>query len=117
MGDSFKNWADVYFSKDSVRLDIRVNKIEAFDSCRKETNNNKLSAQGFKGHLKTFCEYYGYTFNPTSECTTEDKIIVNDAGKTTEMIYISTKTKSLLAPTPAPPNAESEGEVKDDLPF
>lgn len=119
MGDSFKNWADVYFSKDSARLDVRVNKIEAFDSCRKETNNNKLSAQGFKGHLKTFCEYYGYTFNPASECTTEDKIIVNDNGKTTEMIYLSTKTKTIPTPnpTPTPPSAESEGEVTDDLPF
>jgi hypothetical protein len=122
MGDSFKNWADVYFNKESNRLDCRVNKGDAFDSCKKETNNMKLSAQGFKTHLKTFCEYYGYLFNPTNECTQDDKIIINNEGKTTEMIFIKTSNNiqlNLLEQPKAGPGqwTTADGNVVDDLNF
>ena len=56
MGDSFKDWAESYFSLNSGRLNKYLVKDEVFNACKISTGMNNLKAIKFKKMLKAFVE-------------------------------------------------------------
>lgn len=91
MGDEFFNWANLYFSQDGTK-DTLVKKDtvmkEYFDRC----NPRQRTTQSFSKKILAWCQYYGYTLNPSDLCNTSDKkrIIKKEEGVAVEMLYIQT---------------------------
>jgi len=104
MGDNFKSWADVYFSNEAKRLDVKTPRDEAQDSFFK--TSVKMSPQSFLGKLKAWCQLYGFILNPVDMSNDNRRIIVNVDGKSTEMFYIDTSGLTGLpkveTPKPSP---------------
>lgn len=104
MTDLFKDWADVYFSNDSERLNTEVIKSEAFDDF-KDNGGKNWKPTWFKKSLKAWCTYYGFELNPEILCGTDGRIIKkNSENKAVEHIFIRTK-----------PLTEIENERREDL--
>jgi hypothetical protein len=96
MGMAFKDWADVYFSPESSRIDTEIVKDEAFDDCLKIVKNNKWTANKFKKALVAWCKFNHFKLNPKHLCTDDKgkRIIRKIDNVTKEMIYVETKPAS-----------------------
>lgn len=117
MGDSFFNWADIYFSLEGGRLDQLIPRQEAFNDYIRNNNIKHYSTQRFSASLEAWCKYYQFEFNPKELKNKSGRVIAkalkrNPDGSTiktikpggngtfreveekiaTEMIYIKTKT-------------------------
>lgn len=108
----FITWASGYFS-DGENLDMEVDKITAFESCKTD-GQPKLTPQAFKKSLKNYCKLKGYVFNPEDyEGVKDGRIMRKIDGATKEFFFIKpnaeerTNTNSLF----------TETKNKDDLPF
>ncbi len=101
MGDTYKEWADVYFSTEGSFVDCEVSRIGAYEHFKDSTKNRTFSAIRFKKATEAFCIYNGYTLNP--------KELINDIdngriirrkesdGSTEEKFYIQTKPEINMA--------------------
>ncbi|HEY4148915.1 MAG TPA: primase-helicase family protein [Chitinophagaceae bacterium] len=104
------DWAKVYYSEESGRLDVFGVREEAYDDyCR--YNGKKVTPQLFLNRLRAFCKYYGYILNPVEYQNKQGAIIkktdakvfipssghwevLTDAPKVTkEMFYIQSKNE------------------------
>lgn len=63
MGDEFKEWADVYFSRESGRLNAMEIKVAAFDDFKHNTKT-PMKMQRFTKALQAWVKYNGYILNP-----------------------------------------------------
>ena len=91
MGDEFFNWANIYFTQDNT-LDILLSKETVQNEYFEKCNPRTRTSQSFSKRMQAWCQYYGYTLNPSDLCNTSDKnrIIRKVDGKTTEQMYIQT---------------------------
>ena len=89
MGDNFMEWASVYFSEDSGRLNVKLEKNKVFTDCIIEINSLKMSSHTFSKKLKAFVAVAEWIeeLNP-KEYQNKDGRIKSD-GK--EYIYLRTK--------------------------
>lgn len=89
MGDNFMEWASVYFSEDSGRLNVKLEKNKVFTDCICEINSLKMSSHSFSKKLKAFVAVADWIeeLNP-KEYQNKDGRIKSD-GK--EYIYLRTK--------------------------
>lgn len=92
MTDLFLNWADVYFSKESGRLDSLVIRKEAYEEFIKDTGQRKWMMQRFSSALKAYAEYNLYILNPIELQNKDGRVIRKNKidNKTYEMIYFRT---------------------------
>lgn len=96
MGDAFLDWADVYFSPLSGRLNVNTVKQDAFMSFVAITKS-KFTANKFKAALIAYCKYKDYVFNPKELVNSGDRIIGHNfnvgLGKqeSVEMIHFRTQ--------------------------
>lgn len=118
------DWALVYFSEETGRLDTYFVREEAYKDYT-IFNGNKITPQTFLSKVKAFCRYYGYILNPKEYQDKHGKIIqkteaksfdpVSNTWKVTEgaakvskeMFYIQT-TNELKKP---------ESKAHEDLPI
>lgn len=109
MGENFLEWADVYFSDESERLNCMVPRIPAFENFKSTTNSRLWSAQKFLKSVAAWCRYNGYVLDPKEFQNAKGRIIrkeANEAGVkvATEMIYI--RTQKDVSDDIQPPGAE-----------
>lgn len=96
MGDAFLDWADIYFSKLSGRLNVNTVKEFAFnDFCM--ITKTKWSANKFKSAISAYCRYKDYVYNPKDFVNDGARIIghivIDEISKKTrpvEMIHLRT---------------------------
>jgi hypothetical protein len=65
MGETFKDWADTYFSEEAGRIDKAIERDEAFGDFRTVTNTKNWTTQAFSRSLKAWCKFYGFELNPS----------------------------------------------------
>ncbi|RVU01110.1 hypothetical protein EOD41_10880 [Mucilaginibacter limnophilus] len=105
------DWALVYFSEESGRLDtFFVREVAYTDYIR--YNGSKVSAQNFLGKMKAFCRYYGYVLNPKEFQDKKGKII-----KKVEVKTYNSKTEAWEAVPGVPKEAKEVFyiQTKDEL--
>lgn len=95
MGEAFHDWADVYFSAETGRLDKMVEKTEAFEDFKKSTRS-QWTSQKFGKAMQAWAKYYGFILNPDEFKNAQGRIIRRsdqDGGlsRPMEQIYIRTK--------------------------
>jgi hypothetical protein len=96
MGDHFRNWADVYFSPESGRLDTLVIREEAFEDFTRITKLKTYTAQRFSKALKAWSRFNGYILNPLELQNSQGRIIRRPVDKTPkEMIYVRQPGKEI----------------------
>lgn len=89
MGDSFRNWSEVYLTHENGKLDAYIMRREAWESYKAV---GKKSPNSFKKAIEAFCKYKGYFLNPKKvEKNPDGRIIQKIDGKAEEMFYIATK--------------------------
>ena len=89
MGDNFMEWASGYFSEDSCRLNVKLEKEIVFNDCLTDINNNKMTPHTFTRKLKAFVAVADWIeeLNP-KDLQNKDGRIKSD-GK--EYIFLRTK--------------------------
>jgi hypothetical protein len=117
MGQTFHEWANVYFSNISGNLDREICRSDCFEDFKMETKINSWTSQKFSNALRAFCRLYDYTLNPVELCNNNGRIIRKKDHKAIEMFYIQTKPE--LAPESlADSNADmSDESVQSKMPF
>ena len=83
---------NLYFAQDNT-LDTLLSKENILKEYYEKCNPRLRTTQAFSKRIQAWCQYYGYTLNPSDLCNTSDKkrIIKKEDGKTVELIYIQTK--------------------------
>jgi hypothetical protein len=74
MGESFLEWAEVFFHEDNNSLDQFVVKQDAFEDYKKYAKVT-WQMQRFTKAMKAFCELKGYLLDPDEFKNTEGRII------------------------------------------
>lgn len=95
MGESFLEWAEVFFHEDNNSLDQFVVKQDAFEDYKKYAKVT-WQMQRFTKAMKAFCELKGYLLDPDEFKNTEGRIIrrsqrPDNTNRAMEMIFIKTK--------------------------
>lgn len=117
MGENFRDWAEMYFSQESGRLDTFIVRTDAFDDYKKYSNSNKMTMQAFSRKLKAFAADTPYIdcLNPEDLCNNSGRIIRRPPGSVsdapTDMIYLRSAGKDIVIP-----KAETD-EASPDSPF
>jgi len=106
MTDAFKDWADVYFAKESGRLNTEVCRTEAIDDFLIASKMKNWSTQRFTKALKAWCRYYNYTFNPEDVVNEQGRLLKKIDNITKEHIYIRAPHVDFVKP-----------QNSSDLPF
>ncbi|WP_288370367.1 hypothetical protein [uncultured Algoriphagus sp.] len=122
MGDEFKDWADVYFSPESGRLNNLEIKQAAFDDFKSQ-NKTLMKAQRFTKALHAWVKFMGYRLNPDhlGLKNADGRIIqkgeYHGEHKTLEYIWIQPGNDPVQAPGSPPEVRASEGQksILDDL--
>lgn len=97
MTESFKAWADVYFSPEGNRINIWYRKDFAFEDFKKDTGDKNLKVTQWKRRLVAYCKFMKYEFNPASAGGNIHKVKYLDPQglekeTSKECIYIKTGT-------------------------
>ena len=92
MGTNFKEWAEVYFSKNGTNVDKKIVKSDAINDFMRDTNTKGWTTKKFTQALKAFCKNSDWVevLNPKEFCNSQNRIIKNINDKTHEMLYIKT---------------------------
>jgi hypothetical protein len=119
--EEFFQWASVYFSPESDKVNALIPKEEAFDDFKVKTNSYKWTINKFTASLRSYCRYESdriLALDPDQFRNQQGRIIRKENGKATEMIYIQTRplTKDELAQHKAP-DQELTPKPGEDLPF
>lgn len=126
MGNAFHSWADVYFSEENNTLNVKVDKLEAFETFKKATGAKLWTAQKFTKSIRAWCQYQEYELNPKDLQNAQGRIIgratqPDGTTKSVEQIYIKTTKTSLHNPiqTAVIPTDQVSTEPRDidDIPF
>lgn len=93
MADSFKQWADVYFSVELGRLDKLIPRTEAQEDFKRVSGLKNATSQGFAKRMKAFCDFYGYTYDPFELRNEQGRIIrrIDGYPSPVECIYVQTQ--------------------------
>ena len=118
--DEFIWWAEDWFTAE--RLDVIVNKDEAFDAYKSTLNRkiqDSIKMQTFKKKLIMYCAYKGWVFNPPELLLSETERQRNDIrrkadGKDLYFFYIDTRKDNeekldAASIIDAPPECETLG--------
>jgi len=93
MGTAFKDWAEVYFSEQSGRLNTLVPRPVAYEDFRRETRS-KMGTNKFKKAVEAYCKYKGYDLNPKEMRDKSGRIIkkrnIDGKVKSVEMFFLKT---------------------------
>lgn len=141
MGPDFEQWADVYFSPESGRLNELVPKKEAMDDFTSTSNRKLYTSQRFGKALEAWCKYNRYELNPIDLQNSQGRIIrrtitytrnkegavTGEKNTTGEMIFILTNSDGIKAhhrdpsrsatPTLTNTGSTNSSNADDDLPF
>lgn len=97
MGDTFFNWAEVYFSEGSPNCDKLLEKWKVIEDFQKDTKNKNWSTNKFTKALKAYCRYALHIkqLDPEEFKNKQGRIIrksriETQEEKRVEMIYIQT---------------------------
>lgn len=108
--EEFFKWANSYFTNKPKDEDMpdNISPVEvgyfntyvvrehAFNQFRQElseVHQKKYTPHQFRKALDAWCRYYGFTLNPSTICNQGNNIKKTINGKTTELLYISTRSK------------------------
>lgn len=129
LGDTFKEWANGYFTPD--KLDIQIIKEDAYEDYCKTAKKNAKNATNFKKSLKDYCNVRNrenkdlnepnWIFNPSELANSQGRFVTNfkkhDGSMTSkEFIYIQTKQVATIKVDQSQPTNIDNG-VQTDLPF
>jgi len=81
-GDTFTDWADVYFNENPDKLNKYISKKELFEEYENHAGKRSKTAKNFKKSLTAWCNFKGYEFQPL------DKIPVDSLGKHRKIMRI-----------------------------
>ena len=95
MGDHFRDWADVYFSSESSRIDVLVSKEEAMEDLIRFTKLKTFTAQRFTKSLRAWAKFNNYELNPTELLNSQGRIVRKLDGSSKEMLYVRTVGKEI----------------------
>ena len=122
MSDSFKDWAETYFSRGSDHLDVMVSRAEAFEDYKRASGVKTTPMASFTKALKGFCYTCPYIdeLNPKEYHNSGNRILkridVDGVKKQVEMLYIRTKPEAGSPESPSPSiNEEPEKPKKGIL--
>lgn len=99
MGENFRDWAEMYFSLESGRLNKFIVRTDAFEDFKKFAGSSKMTMQAFSRKLKAFAADTPYIecLNPEEFCNAAGRILRRVAGSApgqdtapTDMIYLRT---------------------------
>lgn len=111
MGESFLEWAEVFFHEENNSLNQFVVKQDAFEDFKKYAKVT-WQMQKFTKAMKAFCELKGYLLDPEEFQNSEGRIIrksqrPDNSSRAMEMIYIRTVNEQVEQP------AEPEVKMPD----
>lgn len=121
--NQFMNWANIYFSEESEKLNKEVNKIYAFDDFVTTEKMKNATSTKFKKWLSEWCTYKEYDLNPADyEGVKKDgRIMRKVKNKPTEFVLIRTEKTADIAPREKDivPTIEPlpDNQKEDDVPF
>jgi hypothetical protein len=92
MGNQFRDWAEVYFSINSVNVDKPIIRSRAMEDFSRDTNMKTWSTKKFTKALHAFSNHaiWVYELNPKELRNSDGRMVKNIDGKTQELIYIRT---------------------------
>lgn len=92
MGEQFKEWAEVYFNKNSENVDRLIYKSQAMDDFLRASNIKGWSSKKFLKALKAFVDNAEHIeiLNPVQLRNDGKRIIKKINGTTYEMYYVKT---------------------------
>lgn len=91
MTQPFKDWADAYFDLEGSNINAMIVKETALNDFIAKTNNKGWTTNKFTKAMKSWCRYYGFTFNPKSFQNGQKRISKKVDDVTKDMIYVQTK--------------------------
>lgn len=97
IGDTFREWAEIYFKEDGEHVNRAMNKIEVFTDFIGATNVKGWQMHRFTKSLKTFadqCEWIE-ALNPEPYGRKDGRYIVSENGKTVEKLYLQTVDRKI----------------------
>ena len=97
MTHPFKDWADAYFDLEGTNINAMIVKEVALTDFIAKTNNKGWTTNKFTKAMKSWCRYYGFTFNPKSFQNGQKRISKKVDDVTKDMIYVQTK-HDLISP-------------------
>jgi len=92
MGEQFREWAEVYFNKNSENVDCLIYKAQCIEEFIRSTNLKGWSSSKFTKALKAFVANTDYIecLNPLELRNDPLRIMKKIDGKTVEMYYLKT---------------------------
>jgi len=81
-GDTFTDWADVYFNENPDKLNKYISKKELFDEYENHAGKRSKTSNNFKKSLAAWCNFMGFDFQPL------DKIPIDSQGKHRKIMKI-----------------------------
>ena len=99
MGNQFRQWAEVYFNKDSENVNTYISKNDTFNAFLRESNVKGWTTNKFSKAIREFCSQCDWVteLNPV-ELVNDNKgriIRKNFMGKSEEFYYIRTENKPI----------------------
>ncbi len=97
MGNSFRDWAESFFSPDNDNLNVLLNRLEVFNTFKLDTGNNQWKMQRFTKALRAFCDNAEYIsdLNPRELLNAQGRLIKKSGTQVIECIYIRTNGAAL----------------------
>lgn len=92
MGNQFRDWAEVYFSPDSVNVDKELIRSKVMTAFQTDTNLKSWSTKQFSKAMKAFAQNstWIYEINPVPLHNAGKRIVRNVDGTTQEILYVRT---------------------------
>ncbi|MDE5807774.1 MAG: hypothetical protein K2H76_06620 [Muribaculaceae bacterium] len=121
MSDSFRDWAETYFAKDSGHLDTFIIRTEAFEDYKKSSGVKSTPMASFTKALRGFCYVCPHIeeLNPEEFHNSGTRILkrVDYEGdkKQMEMIYVRSKREAEEDPDREEPKEKHRGILIADL--
>ncbi len=90
MGNSFKDWAEGYFSPDGDNLNVLLNRAEVFNRFKLDTGNNNWKMQRFTKALQAFVANSDYIdeLNPKELLNKQSRLLRKSGTQKIECIYL-----------------------------
>lgn len=97
MGNSFRDWAETFFSADNDNLNVLLNRIDTFTKFKVETGNQQWKMQRFTKALRAFCENADHieALNPKELLNQQGRLIKKRGTQAIECIYVQSKGEPL----------------------
>lgn len=92
MGNQFRDWAEVYFSPNSLNVDKQLIKSKVMEDFVRDTNLKGWSTKQFTKAMQAFAKNspWIYELNPPILQNAGKRIVRNIEGKTHEILYVRT---------------------------